>query len=93
MPPTEFGIFDEFPHDRRIDADVLDEHICDVQAAEQLGYGYYFFIEHQNAGFPCMTAPNVYLAALARATSSIRIGPMVYQMPIAVISCSSCLSP
>jgi alkanesulfonate monooxygenase SsuD/methylene tetrahydromethanopterin reductase-like flavin-dependent oxidoreductase (luciferase family) len=49
--------------------------------AERLGYQYFFFIEHQNAGFPCVSAPTVYLTALACATKSIRVGTMVFQLP------------
>lgn len=81
----EFGLFDAFAEVELVDqatADAYDEHIADAQLAEQLGYGYYFFIEHQNAPFACITAPSVYLAALARATTTLRIGPMVYQLPM-----------
>ncbi len=36
-----------------------DQHIKDAVTAEALGYGYYFFIEHQNAPFAYISAPNV----------------------------------
>ncbi|HXQ52665.1 MAG TPA: LLM class flavin-dependent oxidoreductase [Stellaceae bacterium] len=80
-----FGLFDTFSHEEglmRRAAELYHEHIEDARAAEALGYRYFFFIEHQNAGFPCVSAPAVYLAALAQATRTIRIGAMVFQMPL-----------
>ena len=81
----EFGSFDGFAEREFADgntADALADHIKETQIAEQLGYAYYFFIEHQNAPFACITSPSVYLAAIAQATSTIRFGPMVYQLPM-----------
>src|SRR6188508_1750410 len=81
----ELGLLDGFSDaevSTRKTAEVYDEHISEAQLGEELGYQYYFFIEHQNANFPCVTAPSVYLASLARETSKLRIGPMVYQIPL-----------
>lgn len=82
----EFGIFDSFGPFEMAEfpavADVYEEHIREAQEAEQLGYRYYFFIEHQNSPVCSVTAPNVYLAALASRTSTLRFGLMVYQMPL-----------
>src|SRR5215475_1022984 len=63
-------------------ADGYDQHIRDAVLAEGLGYRYYFFVEHQNATFNYVSSPSVYLAALARETSTLRFGPMVYQVPM-----------
>src|SRR5262244_37838 len=84
MPELEFGIFDGFsePEMEGLPADVYEAHIRDARAAEAMGYHYYFFIEHQNAPFAYISAPNVYLAALARETTTLRFGPMVYQLPM-----------
>jgi alkanesulfonate monooxygenase SsuD/methylene tetrahydromethanopterin reductase-like flavin-dependent oxidoreductase (luciferase family) len=82
----EFGIFDptEIPNDQgpAATAASLEAHLADAQLAETLGYKYFFFLEHQNAGFPCVSAPTVYLTALARATKEIRIGAMIFQLPL-----------
>ncbi len=80
----EFGIMDGFGD---VDsypsaADAYEQHICDALRSEQLGYSYYFFIEHQNAPFAYVSAPSVYLAALAARSSSLHFGPMVYQLPM-----------
>jgi alkanesulfonate monooxygenase SsuD/methylene tetrahydromethanopterin reductase-like flavin-dependent oxidoreductase (luciferase family) len=55
--------------------------IAEVVAAEASGYEYYFLIEHQSSPYPGVTAPNVFLAAVAQATKRIRLGAMVYQLP------------
>ena len=63
-------------------ADIYEQHIGQVQVAEQLGYNSYFIIEHQNSHVGQITAPSVYLAAVAQHTSVIRIGTMIYQLPL-----------
>src|ERR671938_1508759 len=84
MAALEFGIFDAFPkeHEQETPAELYDRHIERAQLAERVGFRYYFFIEHQNAPFADISAPNVYLAALARETTTLRFGPMVYQLPL-----------
>ncbi len=62
-------------------ADVYDEHISTAQEAEQLGYKYYFSIEHQTSTISYLSSPSVYLTALARNTSAIRFGVMIFQLP------------
>jgi alkanesulfonate monooxygenase SsuD/methylene tetrahydromethanopterin reductase-like flavin-dependent oxidoreductase (luciferase family) len=79
----ELGIFDTFSPDQSADlATAYEAHIADARTAEQLGYKYYFFIEHQNARYPVVSAPSVFLTALARATTTLRIGAMVFQLPM-----------
>jgi alkanesulfonate monooxygenase SsuD/methylene tetrahydromethanopterin reductase-like flavin-dependent oxidoreductase (luciferase family) len=82
----QFGVFDPTPiidaEDPSVTAQDYEDHLGDAQLAERLAYSYFFFIEHQNAGFPCISSPTVYLAALARATSRIRIGPMIFILPL-----------
>jgi len=89
MMGLEFGLFDTLPRDmkasRHVTGDVADvflDKISNAQCAETLGYKYLFFIEHQNSAFPAITSSNVYLAALAQATTSIRLGVMVFQLPM-----------
>jgi alkanesulfonate monooxygenase SsuD/methylene tetrahydromethanopterin reductase-like flavin-dependent oxidoreductase (luciferase family) len=78
----ELGIFDTLSSEPRGATDIYGRHIRRAQLAESLGYKYFFFIEHQNAGFTCVTSPAVYLSALAQATKTIRIGAMVFQIPL-----------
>jgi hypothetical protein len=82
MSGLEFGIFDSFGPFEMAEfptvADVYEAHIREAQEAEQLGYRYYFFIEHQNSPVCSVTSPNVYLTALASRTSALRFGLMIY---------------
>jgi alkanesulfonate monooxygenase SsuD/methylene tetrahydromethanopterin reductase-like flavin-dependent oxidoreductase (luciferase family) len=85
MGKLAFGIFDSFgPFEMKefpTTVAVYEEHLRQAQEAEQLGYGYYFFIEHQNSPVCYVTAPTVFLTALASRTSSLRFGLMIYQLP------------
>ena len=62
-------------------ADVYDEHIALCQRLESYGFHSYFVIEHQNSPVGRITAPSVYLAAVARETSKLRLGAMMWQLP------------
>lgn len=62
-------------------ADRYDDHIRLAQQVEELGWQSYFVIEHQNSPVGRITAPTVYLTAVARATSRLRIGAMMWQLP------------
>ena len=85
MSQLEFGVWDGFQgHDMQVSemaADVYDLHLREVQLAEQFGYRHYYIIEHQNSYVSHITSPNVYLCAVARNTSNMRIGAMIYQLP------------
>jgi alkanesulfonate monooxygenase SsuD/methylene tetrahydromethanopterin reductase-like flavin-dependent oxidoreductase (luciferase family) len=79
----EFGIFDTFPEAAAADLTAhYEQHVADAAMCEGLGYRYYFFIEHQNARFPVITSPAVYLGAVAAATRTLRMGAMVFQLPM-----------
>lgn len=86
MANLDFGIWDSFGgHEMArspVAADIYGQHIKEVQLGEKLGYRYYFIIEHQNSNVGQITAPSVYLSAVAQHTSSIRIGTMIYQLPL-----------
>jgi alkanesulfonate monooxygenase SsuD/methylene tetrahydromethanopterin reductase-like flavin-dependent oxidoreductase (luciferase family) len=84
MSTLEFGVMDSFGDIAHYAsaAEGYDQHIRDAVLAEELGYRYYFFVEHQNATFNYVSSPSVYLASLARETSKLRFGPMVYQLPM-----------
>jgi alkanesulfonate monooxygenase SsuD/methylene tetrahydromethanopterin reductase-like flavin-dependent oxidoreductase (luciferase family) len=63
-------------------ADVYDAHIRLAERAEADGWHSYFVIEHQNSPVGRITSPSVYLTAVARATSRLRIGAMMWQLPL-----------
>lgn len=82
MARLEFGLFETLPSVVNPEpAHAYDELLASIQLAEQVGYKYLFVIEHQSSPYPGISAPNVFLASVARATSRIRLGAMVYQLP------------
>ncbi len=62
-------------------ADVYDEHIRLAQELDEAGWHSYFVIEHQNSPIGRITAPSIFLTAVARATKQLRIGAMMWQLP------------
>jgi len=82
----EFGLWDSIGgYSEEYDgqtADIYDEHIRLAQRIEEFGWHSYFIIEHQNGDISRITAPSVYLTAVARETSRLRIGAMMYQLPL-----------
>jgi alkanesulfonate monooxygenase SsuD/methylene tetrahydromethanopterin reductase-like flavin-dependent oxidoreductase (luciferase family) len=80
MAGLDFAFWDAVGHGDDEDvADVYDEHVRLAGRLEELGWHSYFVIEHQNSG--AITSPSVYLTAVARATSRLRIGAMIWQLP------------
>ncbi len=82
MTKLDFALWDGVGYGTVNDGDlaeVYDEHIRLAQRIEELGWHSYFVIEHQNSGG--ITAPNVFLTAVARATSRLRFGAMIWQLP------------
>jgi alkanesulfonate monooxygenase SsuD/methylene tetrahydromethanopterin reductase-like flavin-dependent oxidoreductase (luciferase family) len=59
----------------------LDTHVRLAENIEKLGWHSYFIIEHQNAP-QGTSSPTVYLTAVARATSRLRFGAMMWQLPL-----------
>ncbi|MBI3329882.1 MAG: LLM class flavin-dependent oxidoreductase [Nitrospinae bacterium] len=84
MAKLEFALWDGFGAyelaTSSVDADVYDRHIQEAQLAEELGYQSYYTIEHQNS-FGSITAPSVYLCAVAQHTTHLRVGTMIWQLP------------
>jgi alkanesulfonate monooxygenase SsuD/methylene tetrahydromethanopterin reductase-like flavin-dependent oxidoreductase (luciferase family) len=82
----EFAIWDSYRLDE-LDrasraAEVYERHLRQVQRAEELGFGQYFTIEHQSSFAGHVSAPTVLLAALSQRTSTIRLGAMIWQLPL-----------
>ena len=85
MAKIKFGTYDLFQWNA-IEAmpepvDFYDQHLSEVQLAEQVGFDYHFIIEHQGNNIGQCSSPLVYLSALAQRTSTIRFGAMIFQLP------------
>jgi alkanesulfonate monooxygenase SsuD/methylene tetrahydromethanopterin reductase-like flavin-dependent oxidoreductase (luciferase family) len=82
MAQLDFGLFETLPSVVNPEpARAYDELLASIQLAERVGYKYLFVIEHQSSPYPGISAPNVFLASVARATTTMRLGAMVYQLP------------
>jgi alkanesulfonate monooxygenase SsuD/methylene tetrahydromethanopterin reductase-like flavin-dependent oxidoreductase (luciferase family) len=85
MARIDFALWDSvggYTADGESMADVYDEHIRLAQQLDEAGWHSYFVIEHQNSPVGRITAPTVYLTAVARATKRLRIGAMMWQLPL-----------
>src|SRR5918992_5534851 len=78
------GIFDhvERTADRPI-AQTLDERLKFAAAADAAGIYCLHVAEHHATPLNMVPVPGVYLGAVARATSRMRLGPLVYLLPLA----------
>ena len=86
MARLEFAVSEEWGVDRFSGvaeaADLFEQTFREVQLEEQLGFRYHFIVEHQGSfNIGQCQSPTAYLAALARHTSTIRIGGMVFPLP------------
>jgi alkanesulfonate monooxygenase SsuD/methylene tetrahydromethanopterin reductase-like flavin-dependent oxidoreductase (luciferase family) len=79
----KFGIFDHLDRsDDRSIAQQYDERFAYVSEADDAGFYCYHVAEHHATPVNTVPVPSMYLAALARVTKSIRLGPMVFLLPL-----------
>jgi alkanesulfonate monooxygenase SsuD/methylene tetrahydromethanopterin reductase-like flavin-dependent oxidoreductase (luciferase family) len=80
---VEFGVWDHFERRQGVPLDTqFQQKIELLQAAERLGFRGYHIAEHHLTPLDMAPSPNVFLAALAQATRKLRIGTMVYILPL-----------
>src|SRR5207249_9705987 len=78
----EFGVFDHLdlgdrPHER-----FYRERLEIVEAYERAGFYSYHLAEHHATPLGMTPSPSVFLAAVAQRTRRIRLGPLVYLLPL-----------
>ena len=78
----KFGIFDYI--DRRDEplAKTFDDRLALLAAAEEAGFYGYHLTEHHATPLSATPSPTVYLAAAARETSRIRLGALLFLLPL-----------
>lgn len=80
---VRFGLWDHF--ERRPGLSVHEQYrqkIALLQEAERLGFYAYHLAEHHLSPLDLAPSPGIFLAALAQATRRLRLGPMVYILPL-----------
>lgn len=78
----KIGLFDHVEHAERPLATLFDERLTFARAADEAGIYCLHVAEHHATPLNMVPVPGVYLAALARATRRMRIGPLVYLLPL-----------
>ena len=78
----KFGIFDYI--DRRDEplAKTFDERLLLLRAAEEQGFYSYHLSEHHATPLSATPSPTLFLAAAARETRRIRLGTLVFLLPL-----------
>jgi alkanesulfonate monooxygenase SsuD/methylene tetrahydromethanopterin reductase-like flavin-dependent oxidoreductase (luciferase family) len=78
----KFGIFDYIDQREESLAKTYDDRLKLLAAAENAGFYGYHVTEHHATPLSSTPSPTVYLAAAARETSRIRLGALLFLLPL-----------
>jgi alkanesulfonate monooxygenase SsuD/methylene tetrahydromethanopterin reductase-like flavin-dependent oxidoreductase (luciferase family) len=78
----QIGLFDHVEHGDRPLARLFDERLKFVEAAEAAGVYCLHVAEHHATPLNMVPVPGVYLGAVARTVQRMRLGPLVYLLPL-----------
>src|SRR4029077_5238415 len=78
----KIGLFDHVEHGNRPLATLFDERLAFAKAADDAGIYCLHVAEHHATPLNMVPVPSVYLGAVARATTRMRLGPLVYLLPL-----------
>ena len=82
----KLGIFDHMQKNdkpERSYADMYANHLETLECADQAGMDFYFVAEHHfDLGFSECPSPGAFLGAASQRTKTIRLGPLVYVLPL-----------
>jgi alkanesulfonate monooxygenase SsuD/methylene tetrahydromethanopterin reductase-like flavin-dependent oxidoreductase (luciferase family) len=78
----EFGIFDHLDQNGATLGRLLEERLRLVELAEEQGFYGYHVAEHHTTPLGAVPAPSVFLAAAIQRTARMRLGPLVYVLPL-----------
>lgn len=76
------GLFDHLDRRDEAPAQTYSDRLRLIRAAEQAGFHAYHLAEHHGTPLGLAPSPGVFLAAVARETRTLRLGPMVYCLPL-----------
>jgi alkanesulfonate monooxygenase SsuD/methylene tetrahydromethanopterin reductase-like flavin-dependent oxidoreductase (luciferase family) len=77
----KIGLFDHIEDGGRPLAQLFDERLKFIQACDEAGFYCLQLAEHHQTPLNMVPIPGVFLGAVARATSRIKMGPLVYLLP------------
>ncbi len=78
----KFGVFDHVDRSTLPLAELFDRRLEYAAAADEAGFYCYHVAEHHATPLNMVPVPGVYLGAVANATKRIRLGPLVYLLPL-----------
>jgi alkanesulfonate monooxygenase SsuD/methylene tetrahydromethanopterin reductase-like flavin-dependent oxidoreductase (luciferase family) len=78
----DVGVFDWVDSDEEPPTRRFEERLSLASLADELGFATYHVAEHHFTPLGGAPSPSVWLAAVARETSRIRLGPLVYLLPL-----------
>lgn len=78
----KFGVFDHIDDDGREHGAQLAGRLKLVELYDRLGFHAYHLAEHHGTPLGRSPSPNVFLAAAAARTTRLRLGPLVYVLPL-----------
>jgi alkanesulfonate monooxygenase SsuD/methylene tetrahydromethanopterin reductase-like flavin-dependent oxidoreductase (luciferase family) len=78
----KIGLFDHVENGERPLTTLFDERLRFAQAADAAGFYCLHVAEHHATPLNMVPVPGVYLGAVARATERMRLGPLVYLLPL-----------
>jgi alkanesulfonate monooxygenase SsuD/methylene tetrahydromethanopterin reductase-like flavin-dependent oxidoreductase (luciferase family) len=82
MARVEFGMFDWVDWRQVPLRQLYDERLQIIAAADAAGFYGYHVAEHHATPLGMASSPSVFLAAAAQRTRRIRLGPLVYLLPL-----------
>lgn len=77
-----FGIFDHLDSNGAPLGSFLEERLRLVELIEQEGFAGYHLAEHHSTPLGMASSPSVFLASAIQRTSKIKLGPLVYVLPL-----------
>jgi alkanesulfonate monooxygenase SsuD/methylene tetrahydromethanopterin reductase-like flavin-dependent oxidoreductase (luciferase family) len=78
----EIGLFDHIEYGDRPLGQLFDERLKFIEAADAAGFYCLQLAEHHATPLNMVPVPGVFLGAVARVTRRIRLGPLVYLLPL-----------
>jgi alkanesulfonate monooxygenase SsuD/methylene tetrahydromethanopterin reductase-like flavin-dependent oxidoreductase (luciferase family) len=82
MATMEFGLFDWIDRRQAPIGQLYEERLQLLAAADAAGFLCYHLAEHHATPLGMAPSPSVFLAAAAQRTRRIRLGPLVYLLPL-----------
>src|ERR1700722_1574131 len=78
----KFGLFEHIDQTGPSLAQQYDGRLALLATADREGFHAYHLAEHHGSPLGGAPSPSVFLAAVARSTARLRLGPLVYLLPL-----------